>query len=356
MQADLSTWIWWGLGGAVLIGAVVMMILRSERQRRSLHLPASTAVREFAVEDAPVRSGVRLGTIRAQFQRDDRAWSIRSAQVQSAIQSARARAYEDMAPEHLLLSATGQERNNLVAILCKPASTTPAELIQALRKAGSHTVMSWIRKGHVEYAEVVGDVARKMEVAIWPESGLASIEREVVGAAFQKALASATPEQRNAMLAALAHEQGTTVKTLVGASGVLVAANLTGFGLYVAASTMLGAMTGALGVALPFAVYTGMSGVIATLTGPVGWAMLAGWAVYRFGSTDYKKTVPGVIAVAAVRARLMAERDCEIEKLLAEQSGQLAEARRRLDRVRVFLIGLGSQPDDHRIQLGEVPG
>lgn len=354
MPADLPAWLSW-VAGAVTIGVMVWVLVRGRTRTSSREVLPPIATPNRAIADAALDDGVRLGNIRLQFQRDEAAWNLRSSQVQAALGSVRVRAYENMVPDLLLLSSTLQERNNLAAILGMSTSTTPAELMQSLRKAGSHTVISWIRKGHVEYAEVVSDVARKMQVETVPQGALASIERQIVAAAFQKALASATAEQRDAMLAALAREQGTTVKTLVGASGVLVAANLTGFGLYVAASTMLGAMTGALGVALPFAVYTGMSGVIATLTGPVGWAMLAGWAVYRFGSADYKKTVPGVIAVAAVRARLMAERDREIEMLVAQQSGQLAQERKRLDRVKAFLFKFQAQQSDLVIQKSEVP-
>ena len=86
-----------------------------------------------------------------------------------------------------------------------------------------------------------------------------------------------------------------------------------------------------LGNNLPFAIYTGMSSVLATVTGPIGWAVLAAWAVIKLGSADFKKTIPGVIAIAAIRARLIAERDQEIASLNREKTEDLAAALVRIN-------------------------
>ena len=48
-------------------------------------------------------------------------------------------------------------------ILGVGAGTGPTEIVEALRKAGSHSLMSAMRGKHVTYEEVVKDVARKLE-------------------------------------------------------------------------------------------------------------------------------------------------------------------------------------------------
>ena len=98
-------------------------------------------------------------------------------------------------------------------------------------------------------------------------------ERALVAAVFNQLVAKMSATDRRQVVAGLGASQG-TLAGVAGTSAGLVAANLSGFGLYTAASTSLGAVAGAAGVTLPFVVYTTMSSVLAVLTGPVGWAAL----------------------------------------------------------------------------------
>jgi uncharacterized protein YaaW (UPF0174 family) len=142
-------------------------------------------------------------------------------------------------------------------------------------------------------------------------------------------MAKLSPQQREEFLAELQTAQGPSSTALATSSAALVLANMGGFGLYMGASTALGAISGAVGVTLPFVVYTSMSSVIAVAIGPVGWAALAAAAVYKLGEPEYKKTVPGVIAVATSRSRLVAERDV----VLVELAGRRAELDRQEERL-----------------------
>lgn len=66
----------------------------------------------------------------------------------------------------------------------------------------------------------------------------------------------------------------------ITALSTIGAAQLSGFGVYLLASSTVGALSSALGVALPFAFYTGMSKVISIAIGPVG-LLLAAYPIYR---------------------------------------------------------------------------
>jgi len=68
----------------------------------------------------------------------------------------------------------------------------------------------------------------------------------------------------------------------LGSIGALTAANASGFALYTMASTVVGGITGLLGITLPFAFYTGMSSFISIATGPIGWVVAAGFLFYKF--------------------------------------------------------------------------
>jgi uncharacterized membrane protein YhiD involved in acid resistance len=69
------------------------------------------------------------------------------------------------------------------------------------------------------------------------------------------------------------------IKSLSGLSAI-GAAQLSGFGIYLLASSTLGAITSVLGLTLPFAFYTGMSSVISFVIGPVGFLVM-GVLIYR---------------------------------------------------------------------------
>lgn len=69
------------------------------------------------------------------------------------------------------------------------------------------------------------------------------------------------------------------IATLGGISA-LGAAQLSGFGIYVLASSTVGAISSFLGITLPFAVYTGMSSAISFVIGPLGFLVM-GVMLYR---------------------------------------------------------------------------
>ena len=66
----------------------------------------------------------------------------------------------------------------------------------------------------------------------------------------------------------------------LGTVGALALAELSGMGIYIVASTLVGGLTSLLGITLPFAFYTGMSSFLAFVTGPVGWAIGIGAFAY----------------------------------------------------------------------------
>jgi hypothetical protein len=77
-------------------------------------------------------------------------------------------------------------------------------------------------------------------------------------------------------------EDSGSMGAAAGIFAALMAAQLSGFGVYLLASTALGALTGAVGIAFPFAAYAAVSSAIAVAIGPVGWigaGLFAIWAL-----------------------------------------------------------------------------
>ncbi len=83
----------------------------------------------------------------------------------------------------------------------------------------------------------------------------------------------------------------------------LSAAQASGFGVYMGATTALGLASHAVGVTLPFAVYTGMTSTIAFAIGPIGFLATAGWLAHVFTSPEWARMIRGLLHVIAMRAK-----------------------------------------------------
>ena len=357
-----------GLGIAIAIGVVffalfiVPRLLSYLQRRRKLklgnHYVGEGRHRPREIPPGRAPQPVSMATyaeVKGEYERRLQIWHELTDQLRIQQEQLRRLDYRQMAAGELLEYATEEERGNLVVILGIYPGAEPTTIVDALRKAGSHGLMSAMRGGHVPYEVVVNDVARKLGAEGTSEtSSAAELEMRAVGAAIEQMLAKASPEERAAMLAELAKGQTTSSTGLMTATGGLVLANLSGFGLYMAASSSLAAITGAVGLTLPFAVYTGLSSVLGVVTGPIGWAALALAAVYKFGGAEYKKTVPGVIAIASCRARLIASREAEMDKV-QQQVAPLAERGRRLSILESFVARMEQAGKEHPVPRSSVP-
>lgn len=95
------------------------------------------------------------------------------------------------------------------------------------------------------------------------------------------------------------------------ALAALGAAQASGFGVYLAATTALGFATHAVGVTLPFAVYTGMTSTIAFLIGPAGFLAAGLWGTWKLTGPNWKRLIPAILYVAATNARRRLEAEPE---------------------------------------------
>lgn len=305
-------------------------------------------------QDAP-EALVAVSELEREYRQRSGALEHRDREISARRRSLEGRDYESLKIEALLAAATEQERANLAAILKLPLDASVARLAEALGKAGSHLVGTLTRRGRgVAYPEVVSNVAARLKLPrVATERSIYEQERQILTASFEKMLAEATPEQREAIVGELTKQRSGSVGLGAGAAA-MIAANLSGFALYTAASTTLAAVTGAVGVTLPFATYMGLSSVIATVTGPVGWTALALWAVASLGGANFKKTIPAVILVGTVRTRLIAERDQELAGL-ADEIAAIQQEWVPLKRLRAFLDALGPVAKDHKVHVSDVP-
>lgn len=126
------------------------------------------------------------------------------------------------------------------------------------------------------------------------------------------ALQAMTPRQRAQAFTKLvdpskicpgANVSSNNISAPVTTLALLGVAQLSGFGVFAAATTALGFLTHAVGVTLPFVFYSGLSSTIAFIIGPVGWLSAGVWGAWTLTKAEWKKIIPGLIYIIAHNSR-----------------------------------------------------
>lgn len=152
-------------------------------------------------------------------------------------------------------------------------------------------------------------------------SQIAEFERNI-----EKKIAQLNPDERKELQNVLRVKDltGKTVRNTVIRAGLpaLVLGTTSGLGIFVATTTIMHAVfTTMLGITLPFAAYTGAMSFLSVLTGPLGWGLIAGTAIYQITSGN-KKIDREMLAQFIYLARMMNGRDfAPLEKELAAWTG-----------------------------------
>ena len=361
----ISTWtdvLFWVLCSLCLIGAPLLIgrffVRRHRRSEKARSQGAMTGAKSRVASwqrpPSPPVEMVAIGEIRHKYATKAKALRTEHAVLDKRRQLLGKINFKAMPPEKLIEHFHDQDKANLVAILGLPAGTSAAEFSLGIRRVGSHRVASLIRREPVQYVEVARDVANKLGAVDLPSKATVfELEQRAVGAVAQRMVEKATPAEKQAVMAEFSKGSASNGGLIV-ASGGLALAHLSGFGLYTAASTSLAAVSGAVGLTLPFAAYTGMSSTLAALTGPVGWTLLAAAAAYKIFGPDTKIAIAAVLCVAAGRARRIADQQAEVETLngLARAHELHAD---RLARLRWFLDQHAQLADDHAVPKSSVP-
>jgi uncharacterized protein YaaW (UPF0174 family) len=163
---------------------------------------------------------------------------------------------------------------------------------------------SWSFSKTRSYTEVVFALAEKIG-ASRDGTSIADIEDAIVRKVWKDTTDKMSAEEReelNRKAQETAAKYGRSAKSEAAGFAALGAAQLSGFGIYMAGSTILGAVNSALGLGLGFGAFTGLSSLISTAIGPLGWAALGIFTVAKLGAPNWKKVLPVVVLIASQRA------------------------------------------------------
>jgi len=207
-------------------------------------------------------------------------------------------------PEHVaaLCEALGLKHDPL-----PPASAVVAELSSV---AGNSFANLWRRvskRPPLSYASIVREVAEIEKLTVQGHEAPAAIEEQIIRNRFVRIIESLPPEKRDELkkqFEAIAQKYGRSYYGEAGAGGALVLANASGFGVYMMASTVVGAVSNALGLGLGFGFYIAMSKTISLLI-PGGFAAVTALTAYKLASPNKKRMVAAVLHLGAMRAYLM---------------------------------------------------
>jgi len=199
------------------------------------------------------------------------------------------------------------------------------------------------------YKDILEKIAKNNNIIIDLSTSEVICERDLYFKLFKKELDQMSAEEKEAFYQDL-EKKGLTRAQVASLSGLatLGAAQASGIGVYLLASSTVFSIASLVGVTLPFAFYTGLSTAISYVIGPLGFLVL-GYSVYKniksfddlvdivsnsytgikkFLFGDYERGTLAVKYIASMRFLLesnyekaIADSNAEIERFIATKTG-----------------------------------
>lgn len=187
-------------------------------------------------------------------------------------------------PNSLIDLLSTNQRKVFLTLLNKKNSTS-LDLLKELNKLIT-SFSGWFSE-EKSYKQILEKICEKREIKFNHSNSVYEIEQKILENKFNAIYNSLSIEDKKKFdeeIQKIAKQRGINADQAksISAIGTLAGANLAGFGLYIMASTLVGGLTSAIGLTLPFAFYTGMSSVLSIITGPVGWIAGLGYVAYTF--------------------------------------------------------------------------
>lgn len=233
-----------------------------------------------------------------------------------------------LCPEEILDNSDLSARKCLAKIL-GTSQTSSAKLIERMGSL-SQGIIGRTLGNKPEYKQIVDAACQKLNLPkpLSPNQG----EEAIAIHCFKEVYQKLTPSQQRDYEAALRNQSATLKKlypslapSMISATAI-IAGKMSGFGVYVAASTLVGAVTSTIGMTLPFVFYTTMSSAISIFLGPVGWLTVGAMVVSTLFGSDFSKVTQGIILIASIRA----EKELEWKALLTGSREQLKKTSREV--------------------------
>ncbi|HZU29855.1 MAG TPA: hypothetical protein VFB79_01995, partial [Candidatus Angelobacter sp.] len=129
--------------------------------------------------------------------------------------------------------------------------THRVEIMKKISAVGGHSLINLFRGAGIQYREIVANVGSKLGLDYDTTAPIEQLEGKILSKIWNNLVATLTPEQRRELEAKAEQEAnkfGRTFKGELTGFGALGAAQLSGFGIYILGSTLLGTINGVLGL------------------------------------------------------------------------------------------------------------
>lgn len=175
------------------------------------------------------------------------------------------------------------------------------EIAGELQRFGGNTIANFCRKEGVRYREILQDVCKKLEVHYRGYENTEEIERHLLKKVCMDSVETMSEEELRKMAQELNIPTRNPRKYMVVAA--LQMAICCGGVLFSRIVVYIARMISRMLIGHSALLIGGnvLNKALGVLTGPLGWAITAGWTVYDLSSPAYRVTIPGVIQVACMR-------------------------------------------------------
>jgi len=220
----------------------------------------------------------------------------------------------------LLERASPEDRANLSKIINSQFGDSPQHLCNHLHYCRAGFIGQHFDRR--DYKQLVTDIADHVGVdwpgllkdRSWDKVAAPEIEDAVMLKVFQKVFEQLSDEDRRNLAEELGRAgQSPNIIGEILTGGALVLGKLTGFQIYLLATTTVGALTSALGITLPFVIYTALTRSISMILGPIGWAFLGVSVILHLNQPNWSRLVLAVIYISYIRHKLDADPQTKTE-------------------------------------------
>jgi uncharacterized protein YaaW (UPF0174 family) len=180
------------------------------------------------------------------------------------------------------------------------------EIAAEIQCFGGNTLANMARGGKgVLYKEILTDVCDKLKVNYNKNASTIKIEENLLMKILTDAIEKMSPEEVKQLAEAAGIKNSSAFANSEAMIGVFQAVfRAGGFKSYQLTLIIVNAVLKALiGRGLSLAGNAALTRTMATLTGPIGWAVTALWTAFDIAGTAYRVTIPAVIQVAALRQK-----------------------------------------------------
>lgn len=208
-------------------------------------------------------------------------------------------------------SVSVEKRNPMVGLLdtVYTPSSSPEDIVKGLKWLNRNLLEDiWrdIFGSQETYQDILVSICEHLKIQLSPNLAPARLEQLIGQKVLKTAWDKMTSPQKKLFedaVAKVATKQGKSSEWAAagGIGAVIAAAQLGGFSTYLLATSGLAALTGSMGVVLPFAAYTGLTTALSIAIGPVGWIGLGLFSILGLSGANYKKLIPAVLYIAMLR-------------------------------------------------------